>query len=69
VLLSKADKLNRSESTRALREAKAKLAETATVQLFSSLDRTGVAEGQRVLLNWLTGIKNPGDLVEITGAD
>lgn len=69
VLLSKADKLNRSESTRALREANAQLAGIASAQLFSSVNRTGVAEAQRVLLAFLKDIKNPGDLVEITGAD
>jgi GTP-binding protein len=53
VLLSKSDKLNRSESTKALREAKATLGETATAQLFSSLDKTGVEEAQRTLQAWL----------------
>ena len=52
VLLSKSDKLTRSEGTKVLREAKARLEGTATVQLFSSLDRTGVAEAQRVLQDW-----------------
>jgi GTP-binding protein len=54
VLLSKSDKLNRSESTKALREAKAALADAATVQLFSSLDKTGVEEAQRTLQAWLS---------------
>jgi GTP-binding protein len=52
VLLSKSDKLTRSESTKVLREAKAQLEGTATVQLFSALSKTGVEEAQRVLLNW-----------------
>lgn len=52
-LLSKADKLNRSESSKALREAKAKLGEASTVQLFSCLDRTGLEEAQRTLQAWL----------------
>jgi GTP-binding protein len=53
VLLSKSDKLNRSESTKALRDAKTALAGAATVQLFSSLDKTGVEEAQRTLQTWL----------------
>jgi GTP-binding protein len=53
VLLSKSDKLNRSESTKALREAKTTLAAAATVQLFSAHDKTGVEEAQRTLQAWL----------------
>jgi len=52
-LLSKSDKLNRAESTKALREAKAKLADTASVQLFSAQDKTGIAEAQQTLQAWL----------------
>ena len=48
-LLSKSDKLNRTESTKVLREAKAMLGDTATAQLFSALSKTGVDEAQRVL--------------------
>jgi len=68
VLLSKCDKLTRSESTKALRQAQTELEDVATVQLFSSLDKTGVEEAQRVLEAW-TQRKNPDDLVEIAGAD
>lgn len=53
VLLSKSDKLNRSEGTKTLREAKATLGAAATAQLFSSLDRTGLDEAQRTLKAWL----------------
>jgi GTP-binding protein len=53
VLLSKADKLTRSESIKTLHEAKATLAEGASVQLFSSLDKTGIEEAQRTLKAWL----------------
>jgi GTP-binding protein len=53
VLLSKSDKLNRSESTKALREARAALGDTATTQLFSAHDKTGVEEAQRTLQAWL----------------
>lgn len=53
VLLSKADKLNRSESTRTLRAVREALGDRATAQLFSGLRRTGVDEARRVLLDWM----------------
>ena len=58
VLLSKADKLSRQEQTKALRSVKAELAtwgdaELYSVQLFSSLKKTGVAEAETVLAGWL----------------
>ena len=54
VLLSKADKLNRSESAKVLRETNAVLRERATAQLFSATAKAGVEEAQRMLLDWLT---------------
>lgn len=56
VLLSKADKLSRQEQTKMLRGVKADLADLGcpvSVQLFSSLKRTGVAEAASVLKHWL----------------
>jgi GTP-binding protein len=53
VLLSKADKLNRSEATKALRESTAALAERGSVQLFSATAKLGVDEAQRTLEEWL----------------
>jgi GTP-binding protein len=53
VLLSKSDKLRRSEATRALRAATDALAGQATVQLFSAHDGTGVREAQDKLAAWL----------------
>lgn len=53
VLLSKSDKLNRTEGNKVLREAKAALGDTATAQLFSAHDKTGVDEAQRALKAWL----------------
>lgn len=56
VLLSKADKLTRQEQARVLREVKAVLAgigERFSVQLFSSLNRSGVEEAEGVLGGWL----------------
>lgn len=53
VLLSKADKLTRSESARALRDAAKRLGARASVQLFSALEGTGVGEAQETLATWL----------------
>ncbi len=62
VLLAKADKLNRGEAGRALREAQAQLRADRpraeghlTVQLFSALSGQGVTEAQRALTGWLEG--------------
>lgn len=54
VLLSKVDKLNRAEGTQALRSARAALGNRASVQLFSAVDKTGLAEAQAALSAWLT---------------
>ena len=53
VLLSKADKLNRSEGAKVLKESQAALAERGTVQLFSATAKTGVDVAQRTLEDWL----------------
>jgi GTP-binding protein len=53
VLLSKADKLNRSEGVQALRVADGLLAGRASVQLFSALKGTGVKEAEDTLEGWL----------------
>jgi len=53
VLLSKADKLTRTEADRALRAAGDELAGRATLQLFSATDGKGVREAQEALLRWL----------------
>jgi GTP-binding protein len=64
ILLSKADKLSRQEQTKILRSVKAELAtwggaELYSVQLFSSLKKTGVEEAESVLAGWL-GLENKG---------
>ncbi|HEX9195922.1 MAG TPA: ribosome biogenesis GTP-binding protein YihA/YsxC [Azonexus sp.] len=64
VLLSKADKVSRQEQTKVLRSVKAELAtwggaELYSVQLFSSLKKTGVEEAECVLAGWL-GLENKG---------
>lgn len=58
ILLSKADKLSRQEQTKALKSVKAEVAtwgdaDLYSVQLFSSLKKTGVEDAERVLANWL----------------
>ena len=59
VLLAKSDKLTRNEATKALREARASLADIATVQLFSAHDRQGIDEAQKVLKAWLEARPTP----------
>ena len=58
ILLSKSDKLSRQEQTKALRSVKAEVATWGdaalySVQLFSSLKKTGVDEAEGVLASWL----------------
>ena len=58
ILLSKADKLSRQGQTTTLRAVKAELATTGvnnpcSVQLFSSLKRTGIEEAEAILTGWL----------------
>ena len=58
ILLSKADKVSRQERTKVLRSVRAEVAMWGdaakyTVQLFSSLKKTGVEEAERVLGEWL----------------
>jgi GTP-binding protein len=53
VLLSKADKLTRSEGAKVQATAVTELAGHATVQLFSALRRIGVEEAQDRLQSWL----------------
>ena len=70
VLLSKADKLSRSEARQALAAAGQALAGRATVQLFSAHARSGLAEAQAVLASWLASKeKTPMTSGEATGAD
>jgi len=58
ILLSKSDKLSRQEQTKALRSVRAEVAtwgdaDLYSVQLFSSLKKTGVEEAEGVLASWL----------------
>lgn len=55
-LLTKADKLTRTEQTKALREARTQAVQMAgqiTLQLFSSLKKTGIEEVESVVGPWL----------------
>jgi GTP-binding protein len=53
VLLSKADKLSRSEASSVLAATTRALKDRATVQLFSAPNRTGVEAAQNTLAEWL----------------
>lgn len=53
VLLSKSDKLSRSEAQQALRQAKDSLAGHASCQLFSAHDGQGLDEARGVLLRFM----------------
>jgi GTP-binding protein len=53
VLLTKSDKLKRGQAATALLQVKKSLGETATVQLFSALKKTGCDEARAVLERFL----------------
>ena len=55
-LLTKSDKLTRQEQTKTLRETRSALAERSTqisVQMFSSLKKTGIDEADTAIASWL----------------
>ena len=54
ILLTKADKLNRRDAQRVLRETMAACADAAvTVQLFSAHENEGIDEAREVMDRWL----------------
>lgn len=55
VLLTKSDKLKRGKAATALLQVKKELGDTATVQLFSALNRQGVEESREILERFLSG--------------
>ncbi len=55
VLLSKADKLKRGQATRMLSDVKSELGPETSVQLYSSIKRTGVEEARQRLQSMLEG--------------
>jgi len=55
-LLTKSDKLTKQEQTKTLRETRealAKFGDQVTVQMFSSLKKTGMEEAEKVVGKWL----------------
>ena len=57
VLLSKADKMTRQEQAKTLKAVKVEVEKAGgqiTVQLFSSLKKTGVEEAREIILGWLS---------------
>lgn len=52
-LLTKADKISRSDQVQTLRRVQASLADSASAQLFSSAKKMGVEEGRAVVSAWL----------------
>lgn len=59
LLLTKADKLNRSEGQTALKSVLARTGGFATAQLFSALKKTGVDEARATVLKLLNGTWEP----------
>jgi GTP-binding protein len=55
ILLTKADKLSRSESATVLKQVRAQVEGVATVQLFSAVAKTGVDDARRAVLTMLRG--------------
>ena len=56
VLLTKSDKLNRTDSVRVLKETREACSDTAvTVQLFSAHAKRGVEEARALVTGWLAG--------------
>jgi GTP-binding protein len=56
VLLTKADKLNRRDSQRVLKETAAACADAAvSAQLFSAHERMGIETAREVMDRWLDG--------------
>lgn len=61
-LLTKSDKLGRSEQTKTLNQVRKDLAGRATVQLFSGSSKIGVDEARAVVTGWLQNDnQNTGD--------
>ena len=59
LLLTKADKLSRNDASMTIRKVRAAVGETVTAQLFSAVDKTGVDEARRLVLQMMSG---PGRL-------
>ena len=68
LLLTKADKLSRSEATSTLARTRRETKEVATAQLFSATAGTGVDEARRTLRGFLR-VKKPGGDDSVAGPD
>jgi len=69
VLLSKSDKLSRSEANRTLQAAQRELGTRASVQLFSAMNQDGAEHARRVLDALLENKKPGGSGGRATGSD
>lgn len=76
VLLTKADKLSRAAAQKTLRRVRAEMAALApnfSVQLFSSLKKSGLEEAEKVLGGWLglpgASVTLPGSKMKAPGRD
>jgi GTP-binding protein len=64
VLLTKADKLNRQDAQRVLRETVAACSDTSvTAQLFSAHEKQGLDEARRIMDGWLDGAQKKAPVV------
>jgi GTP-binding protein len=57
LLLTKADKLSRSDCALTIRKVKSSVGEAVTAQLFSAVDKTGVDEARRAVLQMMAAAK------------
>jgi GTP-binding protein len=57
ILLSKADKLKKSELQKTLKDSVATLAGRASLQAFSAVDKLGLEEARAQLDHWLVGFE------------
>jgi len=64
VLLTKADKLNRQDAQRVLRETVAACSDTSvTAQLFSAHEKQGLDEARQIIDSWLDGAQKKAPVV------
>src|ERR1700729_2156394 len=64
VLLTKADKLNRRDAQRVLRETVAACSDTSvTAQLFSAHEKQGLDEARQIIDSWLDGAQKKAPVV------
>jgi GTP-binding protein len=64
LLLTKADKLSRSDSALTIRKVRAAVNDGVTVQLFSAVEKTGVDEARRAVLQMMSNPRKTLDEVQ-----